>query len=167
MLCGLEIKRLSEFFDAANILCPSRSSMYRVESKVIPHIMAVGSERLRSQIAAANKHPEGTVISCDEQHSRSHRPVGRAPYCSAVFIDDRTNKIIELAHASKKEAKSLGVKCLAKASRVLGLKNVAHKVTNIDMFVVDGCASTEKDLDEHVRVIRRHHQVRLNKDLWH
>ena len=35
------------------------------------------------------------------------------------------------------------------------------------MFVVDGCASTEKDLNKHVRAIRQHAKVWLNKDLWH
>lgn len=166
-LCGLEMKRVSEFLGTVDVLCPSRSVMYRTETQLAQTIIAVGDAEMNKQIALANQRPEGIVIAIDEQHSRSQRAGKRAPYCSAVFIDDSNGKVVTLAHASNEEAKRLNVKCLAKASRVTGLKTIAAKLNKIDMIVVDGCAASENDLNDHVRSVRRHHDCRLNKDLWH
>ena len=166
-LCGLEVKHLSEYFDAASILHPSCASMRRVEPKLFPFIKATGSAELNLQIALANGRSNGTCVALDEQHSCSQRAGKRAPFCSTVFVNDHMGKVLTLSHASAKEAKDLGVKCLAKASRVLGLQSMAASLNHIDMIIVDGCASSEKDLDEHVRINRQHDKVCLNKDLWH
>jgi hypothetical protein len=53
-LCGLEVKHLSEYFDAAEIIHPSCASMRRVEPKLFPFIEAAGSADLNAQIALAN-----------------------------------------------------------------------------------------------------------------
>lgn len=167
VLCGLEIKQVTDFMETFDIACPKATSLYQAEVDLFPVIMTHGDAETKNQIARANDLPNGPVIAVDEQHSRSQRAGKRAPYCSAAFINEANGKIITLSHASKAEADKLKVKDLAKASRLLGLSTVAREINKIDMLVFDGCTSAQKDVNERVQCDRRHAGVKLNKDLWH
>lgn len=122
-------------------------------------------------------HPvsESHFVAMDEQHSRSQRKFGAAPYCTTTFLND-THLICQMNHVDVEQASKSDVttkagtlaKSKAKISHVEGMKAIVaafkDSETQLQHFCTDQSADGMADAEVH---FRPHWDFRPCYDIWH
>ena len=121
-------------------------------------------------------HPFNSYfVAMDEQHSRSQRKFGAAPFCTATFLNG-DSLICEMTNVDNDAATKTNVttkagtiaKSKAKIAHVEGMKAIAEAFKESESSLVHFCADQSSDgMTDADLYLRPHWDFRACYDIWH
>lgn len=115
------------------------------------------------------------LIAMDEQHSRSQRKFGAAPFCTSTFLNS-DHLICEMNHVDDESAAKTDVttkagtvaKSKAKISHVQGMKSIVEAFKDSETRLLHFCTDQSADgMADAELYFRPHWDFRPCYDIWH